>query len=236
MLNRQSSINISIVLYKNKPNQVIDLIQDILSSKDIKLNHIYLIDHSPTNDLNQLSQIASQVIYYFNPSNLGYGAGHNLAIKHSINNLIDFHLVVNPDIRFNQQVLAELIQFMLNKPQVGLVMPKVYYPDGRLQALCKLLPTPWQIIARRCLSQQRLDQLNYQYTLQASAYNQIMQVPYLSGSFMLFRVVDLAIIGGFDERFFMYFEDTDISRRFYQQQKAWFYPHVSIIHEHNQQS
>jgi GT2 family glycosyltransferase len=53
---------------------------------------------------------------------------------------------------------------------------------------------------------------------------------------MLFRVNDLQQIGSFDERFFMYFEDTDITRRFYRDAKAWFYPDATVTHEHNQES
>lgn len=230
-------LNISIVLYKNHPRQITNLLNDILSSKNIALNRIYLIDNSPNDKLSSLQKISPLIIEYISAyHNPGYGAAHNIAIKYSIRDEIDYHLVVNPDIRLNDFALAELIELMKKNDNIGLVMPKITYPNGKTQHLCKLLPTPFNIFARRFMPQSYVDKMNYSYTMQWTNYNQLMQVPYLSGSFMLFRVNDLYNIGGFDERFFMYFEDTDITRRFYLQGKSWFYPNVTIIHEHNQES
>ena len=59
-----------------------------------------------------------------------------------------------------------------------------------------------------------------------------MNVPYLSGCFMLFRMSALQDIGLFDERFFMYPEDIDITRRMHEKYKTIFFPKVSIIHSH----
>lgn len=229
-------LNISIVLYKNNPTQITNLLNDIFGSQDIKINLVYLIDNSPTDELKSLTSINNKIIYLPSHHNPGYGAAHNQAIRYSISNNIDYHLAVNPDIRFKNRVLEKLISFMEENQHTGLVMPKVCYPDGSTQHLCKLLPTPFNIFARRFLPKSYVDKMNYSYTMQRTKYENIMPVPYLSGSFMLFRVADLAEIGLFDERFFMYFEDTDITRRFYREGKAWFYPHVVVTHEHNQES
>lgn len=231
-----STLNISIVLYKNNPSQINNLLEDIFASQSIQLNTIYLVDNSPDNRLQSLKKLDSRIEYIAVLHNPGYGAAHNLAIKKSIENNIRYHLVVNPDIRFSSTELAKLISFMQQHNDIGLVMPKVIYPDGKVQHLCKLLPTPFNIFARRFMPQSYINKMNYSYTLQWTGYNKLMQIPYLSGSFMLFRVSDLQQIGSFDERFFMYFEDTDITRRFYREGKAWFYPHTTVIHEHNQES
>lgn len=231
-----STLNISIVLYKNNPTQITNLLTDIFASQDIQLNTIYLVDNSPDNALQSLTKFDPKIKYIAAPHNPGYGAAHNLAVKKSIENNIKYHLVVNPDIRFSSTELAKLINFMQQCSDVGLVMPRVIYPDGKVQHLCKLLPTPFNIFARRFMPRSYIDKMNYDYTLQWTDYNILMQAPYLSGSFMLFRVSDLQQIGSFDERFFMYFEDTDITRRFYRQAKAWFYPDATVTHEHNQES
>lgn len=229
-------LNISIVLYKNNPAQITNLLNDILNNRNIELNFVYLIDNSPTDTLQSLTIINDKIIYLPSHNNPGYGAAHNQAIRHSINDNIDYHLVVNPDIRFKNNVLDTLIFFMEENQHTGLVMPKICYPDGSTQYLCKLLPNPFNIFARRFMPKSYVDKMNYLYTMQWTKYEQIMPVPYLSGSFMLFRVSDLSKIGLFDERFFMYFEDTDITRRFYREGKAWFYPVVTVTHEHNQES
>jgi len=229
-------INISIVLYKNNPNQIKNLLHDISDSRNIQIGTVFLVDNSPTDELKSLTSINNKIIYLPSHHNPGYGAAHNQAIQHSISKNMDYHLVVNPDIRFNDKALKELISFMENNTHIGLLMPKICYPNGSLQHLCKLLPTPFNIFSRRFMPKAYVDKMNYTYTMQWTNYDKVMPVPYLSGSFMLFRVSDLQQIGLFDERFFMYFEDTDITRRFYRENKAWFYPHVTVIHEHNQES
>lgn len=72
----------------------------------------------------------------------------------------------------------------------------------------------------------------YKFQLRFTGYNRIMNVPYLSGCFMLFRMSALQDIGLFDERFFMYPEDIDITRRMHEKYKTIFFPKVSIIHAH----
>jgi GT2 family glycosyltransferase len=61
----------------------------------------------------------------------------------------EYHLVLNPDFEFGSEVLQTLYQFMQDHADVGLVMPRVLYPDGSEQHLCKLLPTPFDLVARR---------------------------------------------------------------------------------------
>ena len=62
-----------------------------------------------------------------------------------------YHIVVNPDIYFEEGTIESLTEYMDNNPDVGQIMPKVFYPNGELQYLCKLLPTPSDLIFRRFL-------------------------------------------------------------------------------------
>lgn len=98
-----------------------------------------------------LSKLDNKIIYIFNNANLGFGKGHNIALRKSIEENISYHLVLNPDVYFEEGVLEELYNFMEENQDVGLVMPKVLYSDGRLQHLCKLLPTPFDLFGRRFL-------------------------------------------------------------------------------------
>jgi len=63
-----------------------------------------------------------------------------------------------------------------------------------------------------------------------------MDIPYLSGCFMLFRVSALRTVGLFDERFFMYPEDIDITRRMHTEYRTVFYPAATIVHDHARES
>lgn len=233
-----SDINISIVLFKNNLNKVKKAINSCLLSN--LPQKIYLIDNSPTDELMDLSKLDNKIIYIFNNANLGFGKGHNIALRKSIEENISYHLVLNPDVYFEEGVLEELYNFMEENQDVGLVMPKVLYSDGRLQHLCKLLPTPFDLFGRRFLNFRPLkkfvEKRNEIYELRFTGYNKIMEVPYLSGCFMFIRTKVLEKVGLFDERFFMYLEDTDLSRRIHKISKTIYYPYVHIYHEYGKGS
>jgi len=233
-----SQLNVSIVLYQNSLVQLKRAINSVLSTKlDVKL---YLIDNSPADSLKILSELNPRIVYIFNNANLGFGKAHNIAIKETLKEGVPFHLIMNPDIYFDKGVLEELYSFIEKNKDIGLVMPKVLYPDGRIQYLCKLLPTPWDLLGRRFLSKslfkKYIEKRNEIYELRFTGYNKIMEVPYLSGCFMFIRTEVLKKVGLFDERFFMYLEDTDLSRRIHRVAKTIYYPYVHIYHEHQKGS
>lgn len=100
--------------------------------------------------------------------NRGYGAGHNIAIQEAIDLGATYHVVVNPDIYFESGVLEKLVSFMNLHKDVGQIMPKVYYPNGDLQYLCKLIPTPLDLIFKRFIPSSIVENacLNFNYALQ----------------------------------------------------------------------
>jgi len=191
---------------------------------------LYLIDNSPTQELNALA-LPARVEYISNLRNTGFGAAHNIALRKTLHTS-DYHLVLNPDISFDASVLPALHQFMEHHPDAGLVMPKVLDGDGRLQYLCRLLPTPKTMILRSFLNflQTAVKQENYYYELQFADYNAIMDVPFLSGCFMFMRTSVLVKSGLFDERFFLYAEDVDLSRRIKRHSRTVYFPDVTIRH------
>jgi GT2 family glycosyltransferase len=178
-------------------------------------------------------------------ANTGFAAGHNKAIAAALEKFpaAAYHLVMNPDIYFDSPALERLIDFMDSRPDVGLAMPKILYPgeDQRIQHLCKRLPTPLDSIGRRFipgflknlpLIKKRFDR----YEFRDRDYNKIMEVPHLSGCFMMLRREVFETVGYFDERFFMYLEDVDFSRRIHRRFKTVYYPEVSIYHQYRKGS
>lgn len=223
----------SIVLYENDPEIVSKTVKSFLNT-DLKV-FLYLIDNSRNERLKILADNPN-VEYIFVNKNIGFGAGHNIAIRKSINNS-KYHLVLNPDIYFERGVLEKIFSFMEKNKDVGLLMPKILYPDGKLQYLCKMLPTPLDIFLRRFLPFKKLvEKRNERYELRFTGYNKIMNVPYLSGCFMFLRNDGLKEVGTFDERFFMYFEDTDLTRRIHRKYKTVFFPEVSVFHFYGKES
>jgi len=232
------NLSVSVVLFCNEKQQIKKAINSILKERlNIK---IYLIDNSPTDELRDLSKLDSRIVYIFNNANLGFGKGHNIAFRRSIEENVPYHLVLNPDVYFEEGVLEEFYSYMEKNPDVGLLMPKVLYPDGSLQYLCKLLPTPFDLFGRRFLNfgpfKKIVEKRNDIYELRFTGYNKIMEVPYLSGCFMFTRTKILEKVGLFDERFFMYLEDTDLSRRIHKVAKTVFYPNTYIYHEYGKGS
>ena len=230
-----SKITASIVLYKTPEIQLIRLLECIHEAS--VCDQIFLIDNSPT-PLDIPISFSSLITYIKSEGNIGYGAGHNTALRLAIKNS-EFHFVINPDIYFSPGSLSNMIMRIKQDSSIGQLMPKVTYPDGRLQYLCKLIPTPLDLIFRRFLvgplRSLAAENIN-RFELRHMNYDQEMDVPYLSGCFMLFRTAALHNVGIFDERFFMYPEDIDITRRVHKNYRTLYYPGASIIHDHARES
>lgn len=224
-------INVSIVLYKHSLAEVTLLVGTLRESSMV--SSIFLIDNSPVSN-SEFSFLPAT--YIFNAKNIGYGAAHNIAIRQSIQQNIPYHLVLNPDITFDSSILSKIDDFMNNNSKIGLLMPKVYYPNGEIQYLCKLLPTPFDLIFRRFLPKSWTRKQTEKFEMRDSGYDFIMNVPYLSGCFMFIRTEAIRQVGMFDERFFMYPEDIDLTRRIHKMYRTVFYPEVSIVHRHAQGS
>jgi GT2 family glycosyltransferase len=226
-------INISIVVYNQFYSEVASIIRE--SSKSKCVRNIYIIDNSET--YNEELANFKGITYIFNNKNLGYGPGHNIAIKKTIQEGVKYHLVLNPDIYFESDVLGKLSDFMNQNEDVGLLNPLIKYKNGDTQFLCKLLPNPLGL-ASRLLSPIRkwLEASNNKYELRFTGYNKTMQVASLSGCFMFLRTDVLKKTGSFDERFFMYCEDVDLCRRIGKVSKTMFYPGTSIIHYYSKGS
>lgn len=223
-------ITASLVLYKTKED---DLRKVITCVQKSIIDRLYVIDNSPTDMLRTKVEILSNKIEYAHGhGNVGYGKAHNVGIKQAFENNSDYHVILNPDIYFKTEVISEISSFMNLHQEVGLVLPKVIYPNGDLQYLCKLLPTPFDIFGRRLLPARIIKNRNDKFEMRPMGYDKIWNCPILSGCFMFLRVSDLAKVGGFDERFFMYFEDFDLMRRLHKICKTVYYPQVTIVHNH----
>jgi GT2 family glycosyltransferase len=229
-MSHELDVTAAIVTFKN-PSAMIHraALSFLRASRRVSL---HIIDNSPTDELRGVAENCGAE-YVFLGKNRGFGAAHNVAIAR-VAGRSRYHLVLNPDIYFEPEVIDRLYGFMEQNSDVGLVMPKVLNPDGSVQQLCKLLPVPFDLFARRFLPsfakrllQHRLDSFECRdIDLTRAAF-----IPYLSGSFMFLRADVLQRVGGFDERFFMYFEDTDLTRRIARECLTVFFPQVSVYHE-----
>jgi GT2 family glycosyltransferase len=231
----QYQLTASIVLYKNDEFVKKTIKSFLNSSLQVKL---FLVDNSPTDELKILLEEFlndARVEYIFNNNNVGFGAGHNIAIKKIID-VSPYHLVLNPDVVFDAAILSKLIDYMKLHNDVGIIAPKVLDEAGSLQYLSKLLPTPLDFFIIRFMPFAfRRKQAHFK--LKQSHYDKLMNVPFLSGCFMIFNTAALKKTGLFDEKIFMYTEDIDITRRMINASyKTIFYPFVFIYHHHQRKS
>lgn len=226
-------ITASVVLYNTSKLQVETVLKSVLDCKAIK--KLYIVDNSP-NDWWRCLEKESPVIRYVHNENLGYGASHNLAMKKAIEEGSTYHVVLNPDIKFDPNVIHSLYEFMERNPDIGHAMPKILNQEGETQYLCKLIPTPFDLIFKRFLPQKLSQKASCKFQLKFADYNKQMDVPYLSGCFMFFRLDAIKKVQGFDERFFMYPEDIDITRRIRRYYRTVYYPEVSVCHLHAEES
>lgn len=228
-------INSTIVLYNNDKILLERAIHSFLDT-ELKVK-LYLIDNSETDELKYLATLDDRIEYSFNNKNLGFGVAHNIALQKSIDDNVPYHLVLNPDVYYEGGVVEELLEYMDKNKDVANVMPKVYYPDGKLQHLCKMLPTPMELIVRRFIPFRKVvERMNEKFELHSSGYDKEMNIPYLSGCFMLLRTSHLEDVGLFDGDIFLHMEDLDLNRRLHIKYKTMFYPHVSIVHVHAKES
>lgn len=222
------TITASIVLYNNNPEELKKAIDCALNTNLII--KLYLIDNSPTDQLNSLFQ-DQRFEYIFNNANIGFGAAHNIAIKKSIESGAKYHLIMNPDISFEKGVIENIFNYMEFNPDVGLLMPKILSENGEKQYLPKLIPSPLDLLLRKIPMTSILKQkvLN-KYELRSLSDIEPSRIAIISGCFAFFRTEILNKVGFFDENYFMYFEDFDISRRAMKYGNNLYYPMVSVIH------
>jgi N-acetylglucosaminyl-diphospho-decaprenol L-rhamnosyltransferase len=151
----------------------------------------------------------------------GYGTNHNAAFRESKSS---FFCILNPDIRFKRNPFPELISSFSN-PKVALVAPKIITPLGKVEDSARKFPTFRSLFSKAfCGSNGTYSELN-------------SSPDWVGGMFMLFRSDVFREIGGFDEKFFLYYEDVDICWRL--RQKGYeikFVPTVEVIHDARRES
>lgn len=222
-------VSASIVLYHNDPTDLERAIRCIFASYDDMV--LYLIDNSKNDNLRYLAQLHSDIIYIFNNGNPGFGRAHNIAIDLAIQDGSAYHFVLNPDVYFTEDVIPKMIRYAEETPTVGMVMPQILNDDGSEQHLPKLLPTPFGMLMRKVKWPLRAyEKFIHRYELRGVDPGLVYDVPILSGCFTLFRISVIKELGAYDDRFFMYFEDWDLSRRIHQRYQTIYFPLVSVVH------
>jgi GT2 family glycosyltransferase len=190
-----------------------------------------IVDNSPTPALQSVFDGLS-IEYHHYGENVGYGRGHNWAIQHAANSR--YHLILNPDIVIAPGTISQLINFMDKNPDVGMVCPKVLNEDGSIQPLNKRYPTVFDLFARRFLPKTLhglFEKRLAWYETRDIGYETTHDVEFMTGCFMFCRTSVLKTVNGFDERYFMYFEDCDLGQKMQNAgYRTVYYPLAAVTH------
>jgi GT2 family glycosyltransferase len=163
--------------------------------------------------------------------NVGYGSGHDLALSRAG---ATWHLVLNPDVVMHPDAISEGIGYLRDHPEVALVTPHAVDAEGRRQFLCKRYPS-LLVLGLRGFAPERLRRwfrsLLDRYEMRDMHEHEVATgIPIASGCFMLARAEVLRAIGGFSTRYFLYFEDFDLSLRLGRIADIAYVPAVHIVH------
>lgn len=221
-------ISLAIVTYNNSriiEETVKSIVSNIPNDYSYKL---YIIDNdSIDKTIDLVKRINGNIEVIQLGVNKGFGYGHN-AIIDILNS--KYHFVVNPDIIIEDpDQIKKMVEYLEKNQDVGMISPLILSPDLSIQYLCKTNPTVFDMLIRR-ISPNLFKGRQDKYVMKETGYNKIMRIDYASGSFMVFRTDIYKDLKGFDDSFFMYLEDADITRRVNQISKAIFYPEARVIH------
>jgi GT2 family glycosyltransferase len=229
----QDMWNASIVIYQPK----LDALREALASCEAcsDLQYGIIVDNGNSAAAKALVTQFPRFRYALNPrGNAGFGHGHNFAFSELPK--ASFHAVVNPDVRFAPEAMVRLIEALSSAPDIMLTGPALFHPDGTRQYLCKRYPSIRALIARRVLSRNMADWLglnvdaDYFEMLDAN-YNAAMEPEFMSGAFMMFKHDAYERLRGFDENFFLHFEDCDITLRARALGRALYVPGAHLTHD-----
>lgn len=158
--------------------------------------------------------------------NVGFGSGHNTVLAQLDSR---YHAVVNPDVELDTDAISQLCAWLDAHPQAVMATPRLLFPDGREQYTAKRFPTAAAILSRQ-IPLPFLKNVERRYLMLDEDLEKVQEVGFCSGSFFVIRTEVFRAMGGFDESYFMYVEDADITRKALAYGKAYYVPQVSVYH------
>ena len=197
---------------------------------DLSVQIIVVDNHSSDGSPDMVEQNFPEVLLIRNKKNKGYGRAGNQGLEAGQGKYL---LILNSDVKVNAHCLDEMYKFMESDPNIGASSCKLTFPDGTLQHSCRKFPEfktyLLMLLGVRFLFPQM--KLFREYLMLDWDHSEIREVNQIMGSFMFIRRQVIEQVGGFDERFWMYFEEVDLCLRMHRAGwKIMHYPYVSAVH------
>lgn len=165
--------------------------------------------------------------------NLGYGSAQNAAISRVLATS-EVHIIMNPDIIVGAGAIAAGLSFLTDNSEVIALSPFCLDERGDQQYLCKRFPSVLDLLLRGFAPRFILRFFEHRlsnYEMREIYLKQdFIGAPIISGCFIMCRSQALRNVVGFDDRYFMYFEDFDLSRRLNLEGKLAYLSTMQIVH------
>ncbi len=233
-------LSISIVVYAEDFLQIKGCFLSLLSSIPSNISYEITIVDNGALELNKNNKLELEIKHLFpnlpvnyivSPKNGGYGYGHNQALLKSD---AEYHLILNNDVYLMPDTLKNAFDFMQQYKHVGMLVPDVYDINEKRVHLCRQNPSLWISFLRR-FAPYSFKKIFYKklnkFEMQDKDYNQtIFNLSNPTGCFMFCRLKLLKQLNGFDEKFFMYYDDSDLGRRMAKISQIAYSPSVKIQH------
>lgn len=231
LLFSRMDVSVIIVSYQSREKTR----QCLLSLRKAELSgishEIFVVDNTETLDFDEtFRREFPEARILASGRNLGMGAGNNLGVREARGT---FLLILNPDTIIYPDAVRILFDFMRDRDDVGIAGPKLLNPDKTLQYSCLRFPRLWTPILRRTFLGRFAANHLGRYLMVDFDHESIRDVDWMIGSCLMIRSDFYRNVGGFDEQFFMYFEDIDLCRR------AWragfrvvYCPQAVVVHDH----
>lgn len=232
-------LSIILVNYKSK-KKLESCLDSILKADNQGLNYeIILVENNSGDDLSDLVKLNSNISLLKLEKNLGMGGGNNQGIEKAKGEYI---FILNPDTIIKNGAIVTLLNYLKSNSDVGIVGPKLLNPDNSLQYSCFRFPKLYMPILRRTFLGKYFSANTDNFQMTEYDHKSIKEVDWMLGSSLMFKK-ELPLSNGqvwhpqFDERYFMYFEDTDICQTCRAKGlKVVYNPEAILIHDHIRQS
>lgn len=227
----QRSLLLLLVAYHPSAREVAQL-QACLSSLSASVGYAVVVnEHRPGEAVEQLAGAADA--FLLNRDNPGYGRAVNRLVDH-LGSLPAYIGVLNTDLTWANGSFEQLLTWLQAHPEVSLAVPQILDASGRPQQLCKRHPTMLGLFSRRFLPEWLkpgwLKRYDRWYVMADQDHTRVFDVPYLSGCCMLMRSDAFRRVGGFDERYFLYLEDADLTRSVAREGRCVHLPVATVTH------
>ena len=231
------TLSAAIVVYNGAEEALAAAASVLLYTRKYPLN-LYLIDNaSPDGSGKKMQELVQagalccgpqqKIQVICSPANRGFGSGHNLVLD-KIDS--DYHFILNPDILVHDDILSHMADWMEQHPQAVMARPSLKFPDGQMQVLPLRRCSALALVYRQMNWLFFLKGFNDHYVMADEDLFQPTEIEFCTGSFAMLRTAVFKEIGGFDEGYFMYVEDADLTQKALQKGKVYLLPQFTATH------